>query len=108
MKRISRGLAVASPLLLALLLGQRASAQKSGGILKISFFDSPASMSMHEEATGSALRPMMGVFNNLVMYRPARGAEPARHDRPGPRHRLGVERRRHGADFQAAPGRQMA
>ena len=27
-------------------------AQKSGGILKISFFDSPASMSIHEEATG--------------------------------------------------------
>ena len=29
-----------------------AAAQKSGGILKISFFDSPASMSLHEEATG--------------------------------------------------------
>ena len=43
-------------------------AQKSGGILKISFFDNPASMSLHEEATGAALRPMMGVFNNLVMY----------------------------------------
>ena len=26
-------------------------------------------MSLHEEATGSALRPMMGVFNNLVIYR---------------------------------------
>jgi peptide/nickel transport system substrate-binding protein len=43
-------------------------AQTSGGILKISFFDNPASMSLHEEATGAALRPMMGVFNNLVMY----------------------------------------
>src|SRR5260370_8324153 len=42
--------------------------QKSGGVLKISFFDNPASMSLHEEATGAALRPMMGVFNNLVMY----------------------------------------
>src|SRR4029077_6848422 len=31
-------------------------------------FDNPASMSLHEEATGAALRPMMGVFNNLVMY----------------------------------------
>src|SRR4029077_10270223 len=41
---------------------------KSGGTLKISFFDNPASMSLHEEATGAALRPMMGVFNNLVMY----------------------------------------
>ena len=43
-------------------------AQKAGGILKISFFDNPASMSLLEEATGAALRPMMGVFNNLVMY----------------------------------------
>jgi peptide/nickel transport system substrate-binding protein len=25
-------------------------------------------MSLHEEATGAALRPMMGVFNNLVMF----------------------------------------
>ena len=45
-----------------------AHAQKTGGVLKISFFDNPASMSLHEEATGAALRPMMGVFNNLVMY----------------------------------------
>ena len=51
-----------------LLIAQSALAQKSGGILKISFFDNPASMSLHEEATGAALRPMMGVFNNLVMY----------------------------------------
>jgi len=43
-------------------------AQKSGGVLKVSFFDNPASMSLLEEATGAALRPMMGVFNNLVMY----------------------------------------
>jgi peptide/nickel transport system substrate-binding protein len=25
-------------------------------------------MSLHEEATGAALRPMMGVFNNLIVY----------------------------------------
>src|SRR3954454_21972659 len=69
MKRTLRGLAVAGALLLALGAGDTALAQKQGGTLKISFFDSPASMSLHEEATGSALRPMMGVFNNLVMYR---------------------------------------
>src|SRR5437773_10592700 len=68
MKRSLRNLAAASLLLLALCATTMASAQKSGGVLKISFFDSPASMSLHEEATGSALRPMMGVFNNLVMY----------------------------------------
>src|SRR5947207_3363560 len=54
---------------LALAMPVPASAQKSGGILKVSHFDSPASMSLHEEATVAALRPMMGVFNNLVMYK---------------------------------------
>jgi len=34
----------------------------------MSHFDNPASMSLHEEATAAANRPMMGVFNNLVMY----------------------------------------
>ena len=43
-------------------------AQKSGGTLRIQHFDSPASMSILEEATRAALQPMMGVFNNLVMY----------------------------------------
>ena len=55
-------------LLTALCSADGAFAQKAGGTLKISFFDNPASMSLHEEATGAALRPMMGVFNNLVMY----------------------------------------
>jgi peptide/nickel transport system substrate-binding protein len=48
-----------------------ASAQKSGGILKVYFFDSPASMSIHEESTIAGQGPMMGVFNNLVMYDPS-------------------------------------
>jgi peptide/nickel transport system substrate-binding protein len=61
-------LAAAVALVLALAAGDPALGQKSGGVLKISFFDNPASMSLHEEATGAALRPMMGVFNNLVMY----------------------------------------
>ena len=30
--------------------------------------DSPASMSIHEEATFSTVIPVMGVMNNLVMY----------------------------------------
>src|SRR2546429_3790761 len=44
-------------------------AQKSGGILRRSHFDSPASMSILEESTRAALQPMMHVFNNLVMYK---------------------------------------
>jgi peptide/nickel transport system substrate-binding protein len=43
-------------------------AQKSGGILKISTPDSPATMSILEEATTYAVGPMMGVFNNLVVF----------------------------------------
>src|SRR5215468_9850952 len=45
-----------------------ASAQKQGGILRITHRDSPASMSIHEEGTISVVMPMMGVFNNLVMF----------------------------------------
>ena len=45
-----------------------ASAQKAGGTLTMYTVDSPASMSIVEEATVFAERPMMGVFNNLVMY----------------------------------------
>jgi peptide/nickel transport system substrate-binding protein len=43
-------------------------AQKPGGILKVQHWDSPASMSIHEEATYSAVVPMMGVMSNLVIY----------------------------------------
>src|SRR5215470_17234366 len=43
-------------------------AQKAGGVLKLSHFDSPASMSILEEATRATVQPMMGVFNNLVLY----------------------------------------
>src|SRR5439155_23003357 len=45
-----------------------ASAQKSGGILRQYMVDSPTSMSIHEEATVVSTRPMMAVFNNLVLY----------------------------------------
>lgn len=45
-------------------------AQKQGGILRVTHRDSPASMSIHEEGTISAVMPMMGVFNNLVMFDP--------------------------------------
>jgi len=68
MKRRLGMVATTGALLIGLFAMQPALAQKSGGVLKISFFDNPASMSLHEEATGAALRPMMGVFNNLVMF----------------------------------------
>ncbi len=45
-----------------------AAAQKPGGILRIYHRDSPASMSIHEEGTIGVIMPMMGVFNNLVVF----------------------------------------
>jgi peptide/nickel transport system substrate-binding protein len=60
--------ATASALLVALSGSGTAFAQKSGGVLKIGQFDSPASMSIHEESSNTAEGPMMGVFNNLVLY----------------------------------------
>jgi len=58
----------AAGLLAALTIVAPAFAQKQGGILRMSTPDSPASMSIHEEATVFAQRPMMGVFNNLIMF----------------------------------------
>ena len=43
-------------------------AQQPGGTLRITHRDSPSSMSIHEEGTISVVLPMMGVFNNLVMF----------------------------------------
>src|ERR1700757_866260 len=42
--------------------------QKQGGTLRVFHRDSPASMSILEEGSISAIMPMMGVFNNLVLF----------------------------------------
>jgi peptide/nickel transport system substrate-binding protein len=55
-------------LLVGALFAEAAFAQKQGGILRVYHWDSPPSMSIHEEATISTVVPMMGVFNNLVIY----------------------------------------
>jgi len=67
MMRYLGAFAMAAPLLVAV-AAEPASAQKTGGILKMYSPDSPASMSIHEEATFVAEGPMMGVFNNLVVF----------------------------------------
>ena len=63
-----RALAAAGVLAVALCAGDAALAQKSGGILRQYIIDSPASMSIHEETTVVAERPMMAVMNNLVLF----------------------------------------
>jgi peptide/nickel transport system substrate-binding protein len=65
-RRLLAGLSASLALLALAVPG--ASAQKSGGTLRIQHFDSPASMSILEESTRAALQPNMAVFNNLVMY----------------------------------------
>src|SRR5439155_2990945 len=69
MKGYLRGLGMAGALAGAMVAADAARAEKSGGVLKVYFWDSPASMSIHEEATVASEGPMMGVFNNLVMYK---------------------------------------
>jgi peptide/nickel transport system substrate-binding protein len=68
MRGVVRSCAMASALLAALLVTTTSFAQKSGGILQMSGFASPASMSIHEESTIAAGMPLMGVFNNLVVF----------------------------------------
>ncbi len=65
MRLLATGVAV----VVAMVAADTALAQKSGGILKVYHRDSPGSMSILEEATNSTEIPMMGVFNNLVLYR---------------------------------------
>ena len=107
MMRYLEAFAVAAPLFVAVAAGP-ALAQKAGGILKMYNPDSPASMSILEEATIVAERPMMGVFNNLVMFDQHVAQNSLAIDRARSRHQLVVERGRHRADLPAAPRRQMA
>ena len=68
MSKLIRVLLLIGAVVAASLAG-RAMAQQSGGVLKFYHRDSPASASIHEEATISSIAPFMGVFNNLVMFK---------------------------------------
>jgi peptide/nickel transport system substrate-binding protein len=61
--------ALAAIVLSVLAVSSPAVAQKQGGILRMYHRDSPASASIHEEATYSTNVPFMPVFNNLVIYK---------------------------------------
>ena len=67
MSRCLRILA-AGVLLLTTIAGDPALAQKRGGTLKLPSPGSPANMSILEAPTIMAEMPMMGVFNNLIMF----------------------------------------
>ena len=68
MRRKRHWVAAIGVLLAGMAVGLPASAQKPGGTLQLLDFASPASMSIHEESTITAGIPMMGVFNNLVLF----------------------------------------
>src|SRR6516162_4226725 len=68
MKQNLRAAVAARVLLAAIPVGGMAFAQKQGGILKTYDPDSPGGLSIQEEATVFARGPMMGVFNNLIMF----------------------------------------
>jgi peptide/nickel transport system substrate-binding protein len=67
-KQVLRGAIAMAVLATVISVATPASAEKQGGILRMPAITSPASMSIHEESTIATLGPMMGVFNNLVMF----------------------------------------
>jgi len=68
MRRPGQVLATVGIAVVAMLSAGLAQAQKQGGALRVYHRDSPASMSILEEVTISTVAPVMGVFNNLVMF----------------------------------------
>jgi len=68
MKQAFRIFSALGALATALLAAGPAVPQKQGGTLRVYHRDSPASMSIHEEGTVGVIMPMMGVFNNLVIF----------------------------------------
>ena len=68
MKSFRLALAACLAFMASLSVAVEGYAQKQGGVLRVYHRDSPASMSVHEEGTIGVIMPMMGVFNNLVLY----------------------------------------
>ena len=60
------------------------------------------------KARSRSVMPMMGVFNNLVVFDPQVRAEQPRRHRARSRHQVDVERGRQDADLRAARGREVA
>jgi peptide/nickel transport system substrate-binding protein len=67
-------LAAASVVLLGfvLLAATPATAQKKGGTLRLYHNDNPPSTSLHEESTIASVTPFAAIYNNLVVFDPAK------------------------------------
>src|SRR5207302_11306328 len=74
--RLPRGLGgSATAFCVALLAATPAAAQKRGGTLRLYHNDNPPSTSLLEEATIASVTPFAAVFNNLVVFDPAKPHE---------------------------------
>jgi peptide/nickel transport system substrate-binding protein len=67
--------AVSVALLAILLAATPAAAQKRGGTLRLYHNDTPPSTSLLEESTIASVTPFAAIFNNLVVFDPARPHE---------------------------------
>jgi peptide/nickel transport system substrate-binding protein len=52
----------------AVLTGGSAAAQKVGGVLRVYDADSPPGLSIYEQVTPWGQEPLMGVYNNLILF----------------------------------------
>jgi len=68
MKRALRGVAAAAAVLALVLSAATAAAQKQGGILRVYNADSPPGLNIYEQATPWGQGPLMGVYNNLILF----------------------------------------
>jgi hypothetical protein len=100
--------AATAALLISWLAAAPTFAQKPGGILRMYHFDSPASLSLHEEVTFAALGPAMGLFNNLVMFDQHVPQSRVKFDRAGPGDRMVVGLIQNRTAFSAPRGGQVA
>src|SRR5213595_1688649 len=57
---------------IALVAAGPAAAQKKGGTLRLYHNDNPRSTSLHEESTIASVTPFAAIFNNLVVFDPAK------------------------------------
>src|SRR6186997_2998562 len=57
---------------IALVAASPAAAQKKGGTLRLYHNDLPPSTSLHEESTIASVTPFAAIFNNLVVFDPAK------------------------------------
>ena len=73
--RLQATISAVATIALCIALAPDASAQKRGGTLRLYHNDNPPSASLLEESTIASVTPFMAVFNNLVMFDPAKPHE---------------------------------